>query len=37
MILETVAFILATSMGVLGLVPLLYALIAVIAVLVLRK
>lgn len=37
MILETVAFILATSMGVLGWVPLLYALIAIIAVLVLRK
>jgi NADH:ubiquinone oxidoreductase subunit 3 (subunit A) len=36
-ILETVAFILATSMGILGWVPLLYALIAFFAVLVLRK
>ena len=36
-ILETVAFILATSMGVLGWVPFLYALIAFFAVLVLRK
>ncbi|MFW9830729.1 MAG: NADH-quinone oxidoreductase subunit A [Candidatus Thorarchaeota archaeon] len=36
-IFDIVAFILATSMGVLGWVPLIYVLIAIVAVLILRK